>query len=206
MSEKTAGGFGRSRVGNAVWGRGGSSAVSRELRSRPGAGLLHSDTSLERQPKSHFITTSNWIFVWKGPFYHWDIHSYFMHFLRRDTCRFLKCPHEHSLSTRRHGDVTCHCPTTATEAHHFQTRCAAQEVLNPLEYCQCHRAGCHGFFYKCFCSLSNDCSAQAYLMDGLLSMLMGQGWNSVCVLFALSWMPMLVKGFAVRVTSCLFTQ
>lgn len=96
-------------------------AMSRSSQRRRGlgAGFLHSVTILERQLKSHFITTSNWIFVWLGPFYHWDIHSYFMHFLRRDTCRFLKWPLEHSLPTPRNRDVIHHCPATATETHHF---------------------------------------------------------------------------------------
>lgn len=160
-----------------LWARSKSS----QRRSRLGDGFLHSDTILERQLQPHLITASNWIFVWTGPFYHWDIHSYLMHFLRRDTWRFLRCPLEQSPPRNR--DVTGHCPTTATETHHFWMRCAAQEVLNSLEHCQCHRAGCHGFFCKCFCSLSNDCSAQAYLMDGLLSMLMGQGLSSVCGFF-----------------------
>lgn len=52
-----------SGVRNAVWGRGGGSAVSHEQEpaeeEQAGAGILHSDTALKRQPKSHFITTSN---------------------------------------------------------------------------------------------------------------------------------------------------
>lgn len=37
--------------------------------------------------KSHFITASNWVSLWWRLFYHWDIHNYFTHFIKRDTCR-----------------------------------------------------------------------------------------------------------------------
>lgn len=149
MSEKTASGCGGNQARDAARGRGGSCQRAVSLR----------ETRLSKEePAWGWISTPGYNSV---PLYN----SFRLNICVNEALLSVRDPQLfHALPWKGRSQEVSEVTSGGTSPAASPLQQSKQvtsnwEVLNPVQHRLCRRVGCHGFFWKSFCSFGHDCAS-----------------------------------------------